>query len=463
MIEAIPTLLSSLIILLMIEIIVLISRQLRQNPCQNPSIQTTSIATLSPKRVQALASGLVLKIEQVQDDFCDLERRYNLHRVHEEETEVEHMIDSMYDAFVRPRSRLANCPPPGRNRRRRRLSSLCKGYEIDALDTSRMSGAFTSFCERLLAMNRIWKQEKQLKKLQLDARSAAASQRTNVFNGFCNKLLLHNKVWRLEKQVGGLELETATLKKRFGATIKRAAKKMMEELQHDRLVKGYVKDLHAELDSYKVTLGVQGALHEHELREFTWEWYQEYWKLVEEVEKLSLAQQASSIQQDLQNDLEDSLYDSLRAAQKRAEELDKRLEGYQHSLVDVHSGDDDQDTIASSSATCVSLDGQNSSSPTRKGFAHLPMMPMTPRNIRSARWIDRSKRQVFTRPKKLILGKHTGFSFNPLFYDPNVSPFEQWKSRQWPFDKERSDNIKTEICTQAKNTGGQSAIQRWRI
>lgn len=398
----------------------------------------------------------------MQDDFCDLERRYNLHRVHEEETEVAHMIDSMYDAFVRPRSRLANCSPPGRNRRRRRLSSLCNGYELDVLDTSRMSGAFTSFCERLLATNRIWKQEKQLKKLQLDVRSAAASRRTNAFHGFCNKLLLHNQVWRLEKRVGELELETATLKKRFGATIKRAAKKMMEELQHDRLIQGYIKDLHAELDSYKLTLGAQGALHEQELKEFTWEWCQEYWKLVREVENLSLAQQASSIQQDLQNDFEDSLYDSLRTAQKRIEELDKRLDGYHHSLVDVPIGDDDE-TIASSSVTRVSLDGRNISSPARKGFTHLPRTPMTPRNIRSARWIDRSKRQLFTRPKKLILGKHTGFSFNPLFYDPNVSPFEQWKSRQWPFDKERSNNIRTEICTQAKNTGVQNAVQRWRI
>ena len=455
-VEAIPALLSSLIILLMIEII---SRRLRQNS----STKTNSIDTLSSKRVQALANGLVLKLEQVQDDFCDLERRCNMHRVHEEETEVAHMIDSMYDTFIRPGSRLANCPPPGRNRRRRRLSSLCNGYETDALDTSRMSGAFTSFCERLLAMNRIWKQEKQLKMLQLGVRSAAASQRTNAFHGFCHKLILHNKVWRLEKQVGELELETATLKKRFAATIKRAAQKMMEELQHDRLVKGYVKDLHAELDSYKLTLGVQSALHEHELKEFTWEWCQEYWKLVREVEKLSLAQQASSVQQDLQNDLEDSLYDSLRTAQKRVEELDERLEGYQHSLVDVPIGDDDHETTASSSVTCVSLDGRDISSPARKSFTHLPRMPMTPRNIRSARWIDRSKRQVFTRPKKLILGKHTGFSFNPLFYDPNVSPFEQWKSRQWPFDKEPSNNIRTEICTQAKNTGMQSGVQRWRI
>ena len=373
------------------------------------------------------------------------------------------MVDSMYDTFVRPKSRLANCPPPVRNGRRRRLSNLCNGYEIDALDTSRMSDAFTYFCERLLAMNRIWKQERQLKNLQFNVRSAEASQQANAFHGFCNKLLLHNKVWRLEKQVWELEHETAMLQKRLGATIKRAAKRMMEELQHHRLIQGYVKDLHAELDSYKLSLGAQGALHEHELKALTWEWYQGYCKLIREVERLSLAQKASSVQQDLQNDFEDSLYESLRTAQTRTEELDARLEGYQHTLVDVHIDDDDDETIASSSVTCVSFDGQISSSP--KGFTHLPRTPMTrtPRNIHSARRIDRSKRQVFTRPKKLTLGKHTGFSFNPLFYGQNVSPFEQRKSRQRPFNKGQSNNIRTEICAQAKNTIAQSAVQRWRI
>ena len=454
MVEDISTLVAALIILLAIEIIILISRRLRQTPISTSSV----VAISSPQRVQMLASDLVLKLEQVQDDFCDLERRYHLHHVQEEETKVAHMIDSMYDTFVRPTSRLAICAPPVRHRRRgRHLSSLCNGYETNALDTSRMSGAFTSFCERLLATNRMWKQEKQLKKLQSDVRSAEASHRASAFNGFCDKLLLQNKVWQLEKQVGELELETTTLKRRFGATIKRAAKKMMEELQHDRLMQGYVKDMNAELDSYKLALGAQDALHEHELKQFTWEWYQEYWKLVRQIEKLSLAQQTSSIQQDLQNDFEDSLYENLKAAQRRVEELETRLEEYQNSFAATHIGDDDHETIASSSVTCVSFDGRGISSPPRKGFARLQRMPMTPRKIRSARWVDHSKRQVLTRPKRLILGKHVGFSFNPLFYGPNASPLEQWKLRQRP-----SDDIKTTYA-QTKNVRVQGAVQRWRI
>ncbi len=362
MVEDIPTLVAALIILLAIEIIILISRRLRQTPITTSS----SIAISSPQRVQTLASDLVLKLEQVQDDFCDLERRYHLHHVQEEETKVAHMIDSMYDTFVRPRSRLAICAPPvGHRGRGRRLSSLCNGYETNALDTSRMSGAFTSFCERLLA--------------------------------------------------------------------------------------------NEELDSYKLALGTQDALHEHELKQFTWEWYQEYWKLVRQIERLSLAQQASSVQQDLQNDFEDSLCESLEAAQRRVEELEARLEGYQNSLVATHISDDDHETIASSSVTCVSFDGREISSPPRRGFARLQRMPMTPRKIRSARWVDHSKRQAFTRPKRLILGKHTGFSFNPLFYGPNASPLEQWKSRQRP-----SDDIKT-TYGQAKNVRVQGTVQRWRM
>ncbi|KAF8634669.1 hypothetical protein AX15_000770 [Amanita polypyramis BW_CC] len=431
MANTMPDALIILIILLMIEITILFSRHLRQS-----RTTATSVTTIfSSKRVRALANDLTVKIERVQDDFIDLECRVSLHRVHEEETEIARVIDSMYDTFVGPRSRLAIWEPfPFRNRRkrRRRFSSLCNGYRLDALDTTRMSDAFTSFCERLLAMNRIWKQEKQVKKLQSDVSSAEASRCGSAFSAFCDKLLLQNKVWRLEKQVMDLELESARLKRRFGATVKRAAKKMIEDLQYDRLIEGYVKDMVAELNSYKLALGVQSALREHELKEITWEWYQGYWKLSHEVEKLNLARQANSVQQDLQNNFEDSVYDNLRAAQRKVEELEARLERSERELVNVAEEDDvtevDHESVSTSSFTCVSFGDRG----------------------------NNSKRKTVPKPGRLILGDHTGFSFNPLFYGPNVSPLALM-ARHRPSNKGRGAwGIKGSVRTNGEEV-------RWRV
>jgi len=252
----------------------------------------------------------------------------------------------------------------------------------------------------------------------------------NAFNAFCTQLVLHNKVWKLQKQVVDMEVEREKLSKRFEATIRRSAMKMIEELQHHRLVEGYVRDMTAEVDSYKLTLETRNALHERELQEFTWDWCQEYHKLARELDKLKLAQQANSVQQALHAGHEDTLYESLEAAQRKVNELEARLEGYRHTLVETpfNVDDDDatevdqEDSVSVSSLTCVSYDGREAGGPSRKSFSRLSGLPLTPRKVRSARWIRNNRPREMPRPKQLVLGKHTGFSFNPLFYGPNVSP-----------------------------------------
>lgn len=439
-----------------------VTRTLRRRVC-NPS---PTAAVPSQQAMHNLAHDLAAKIERVQVDFSHLEHHLALEHIQQEEMEVARMIDSMYTSFVHKKPTLPVCTRPsfGRSRRRRRLSSLCDGYTTSVLDTSRMSSPFTTFCERLLAMNRIWKQEKQLKRLQSDIQSAEASKQTNAFNAFCSQLLLQNKVWRLEKQVVDLEVEGEKLKKRFEATVKRAAKKMMEELRHHRLVEEYVESMNAELDSCKHALESQHALHDRELQEFTWEWCQDYSKLAREVEKLKLAQQAKCVEQDLQTEYEDSLYEDLKTAQRRVEELEMRLEGYQPTLVDASVDDYDDgvtedDRASISSFTCVSTsyDGRDTSLSMHK------RPPPVHRKARPAMWIRSSKRRSTPRPKRLIIGNHTGFSFNPLFYGSNVSPLVLRARR--PLDKlSGKDNValKAQSVPRKRNTSKATAV-RWRI
>ena len=416
------------IMLLLIDILI---RALRRRP--HVPRHTAAAASADHPQMSYLVHDLTAKLERVHEDFNVLDHQLTLCDIQEEEAEIARMIDSMHETFVRPKTRPSICSPSSsRRRRRRRLSSLCDGYKTDALDTTRMSGAFTAFCERLLATNRIWKQEKQLKRLRSEVQSVEASGRTNAFNAFCTQLVLHNKVWQLEKQVVDLEIEREKLRKRFEATIKRSAMKMIEELQHHRLVEGYVKDMNAEVDSYKLALRSRTVLHERELQEFTWDWCQEYRKLAYELEKLKLAQRANTVQQVLHTEHEDSLHERLEAAQRKVNELEARLEGYQHSLVETpfDADDDDvtevdqEDSVSISSLTCVSVsyDGREASGPSRKDFSQLSRLSLAPHKARSAWWIRNSKPREMPRPRQLVLGKHTGFSFNPLFYGPNVSP-----------------------------------------
>jgi len=448
-----PALVMITIILLLIDILIRALRRRRPHVPQH----TNPAASTNHQRMTSLIHDVAAKLERVHDDFNELDHQLTLRDIQEEEAEIARMIDSMHETFVRPKARLAICgPSSSRKRRRRRFSSLCDGYKTDALDTTRMSGAFTSFCERLLATNRIWKQEKQLKRLQSEVQSVEASKRTNAFNAFCTQLVLHNKVWKLEKQVVDLEVEREKLRKRFEATIRRSAMKMIEELQHHRLVEGYVKDMTAEVDSYKLALETRNALHERELQDFTWDWCQEYHKLACELDKLKLAQQANSVQQALYTEHENSLYESLEAAQGKVNELEARLEGYRHTLVETpfDANDDDdatevdeEDSVSVSSLTCVSLsyDGREAGGSGRKGFSRLSGLPLTPRKVRSARWIRNTKPRDMPRPKQLALGKHTGFSFNPLFYGPNASPLVF-----------RARGARNQV--ESKGTGG-----RWKI
>ncbi|KAK2461094.1 hypothetical protein APHAL10511_006873 [Amanita phalloides] len=381
----------------LLTIIILIFHWLRRiRPTTN-----STVAFSSSRRIQALVSDLELRVKKVQDDFSDLERRYYLHNFQE-----------IYTKFVRPGSCAAPLQHHSiRNRRRERISSLCAGYKIDALDTSRMSGAFVSFCERLLAMNCIWEQEKQIKKLQSDE--------TSRLEDSCNKLPLYNKVWQLEGQVENMGLEVTMSKRKLAATMKRAARK-----KYERLIQNRVKNMNVETGSCKLALGTLNALHD---RKLTWEWQQDCWNLSREVEKLNLARQSF----------------------------------VEHMLVDVPTGDEDK-TI--SSLTCVSSDSRGVNSPTRKGLASLSRMPMIPCNIRSARWVGHSKRQRLTWPKRLILGNHTGFSFNPLFYGPKVSP-QALTSHQRSYGKRKGviGTIIHEARRQAGHAHVRSSVAQWKI
>ncbi|KAF8631645.1 hypothetical protein AX17_005047 [Amanita inopinata Kibby_2008] len=467
------TSLIALVIMLAIDIAIIII----QGWPRNSSLQTPLPKVSSHQQLQPHIEHLTTMVRQVQDDFCHLERQLCLQQVQEEEQELARIVDSMFRTFVRSKPRLGICerPSPRNRRKRRRLSNLCNGYKVDALDTTRMSGAFTLFCERLLATNRIWKQERKIRELQSDTQSDDASRRSRAFAAFCSKLLLYNKIWQLEKQVRELEVERAKMTRRFEATVRRAAKKMMQDLEHDRLIEGHVKDMIAELDGYKLALFAQHALHEQELKEVTWDWHRDYRKLVREVETLHLAQRAKSIQQDLENDHEESLYESLIAVRRRAEELEMRLEEYQHTLVNPSIDDDvtehDHESVSMISTTCVSFDGQETGSPLMKSSRRLSGTPSIPRRARSASWVASSQRREYPIPKGLLVGSHSGFSFNPLFYGPNVSPLglrPLEPLHEIRADKPEGERVQKPPIAKQKQAGSEKESNRlmgvrWRI
>ncbi len=60
---------------------------------------------------------------------------------------------------------------------------------------------FRAFCERLLLQNRIWAQQREVKRLRESLHSIKHASRANAFQAFCDRLLLSNKIWAQQKAV----------------------------------------------------------------------------------------------------------------------------------------------------------------------------------------------------------------------------------------------------------------------
>ncbi|KAF8907044.1 hypothetical protein CPB84DRAFT_1658157, partial [Gymnopilus junonius] len=126
---------------------------------------------------------------------------------------------------------------------------------------------FTSFCERLLLQNKIWKQQREIKTLQMALASNKTDATNNAFQAFCDRLILTNKIWRQQKQVDSLINEAEQLKRLREAAVTRAATQMAQDVRKERLTEEFVTDLITELGECKQAIITLRAEHECEIRE----------------------------------------------------------------------------------------------------------------------------------------------------------------------------------------------------
>ena len=296
----------------------------RWRPQEEPQIQavvTTINPTTGPLR------QIVVKAEEILEDFRELEMQLA-------SKDVEQLS-------IKPRGALHS----SRRVRRRLMAYSDKDDNCQMLASDndpskdRTSKAFDSFCEHLLLMNRVWRQEREIKELRSSLEAKKKATTSTAFRSFCDQLLLWNRIWKLEKAVKSLVAEGERMKRSRVMAITRAAKQMVLDVQKERLVEEFVKDLIGEVEESKRDMKSLRKAHEREIEEMNGDWVKDYRVVVKELNALKLAQEARLLQQEITNDEEDSLYENLIAGRRRVEELEKKIAEYEH--LDYASSSDD--------------------------------------------------------------------------------------------------------------------------
>jgi hypothetical protein len=245
------------------------------------------------------------------------------------------------------------------------------------------SSAFTAFCDRLLLMNRIWEQEKQVKALRAALESKTKAKNDTAFKTFCDQLLLQNRIWKLEREVNTLVVDSEKMKRSRIAAITRAAKQMVLDVQKERMIDEFVKDLIEEVGASKEEVKNQRDEHERQVAEINGDWLKDYRKISRELDALKVAQEARLVEQEVANDMEQALYDNVRARKKQLEALEEKISVYEseastsfdddtmvenddHQRTSPDGYDDEPtdvelDTLSelSTSSTCVSVENSS--------------------------------------------------------------------------------------------------------
>lgn len=343
-----------------------------------------------------------------------------------------------------------------------------------------VTGAFVTFCEHLLFMNHVWKQERQLRALRASIRSIEKAKCSNAFKSFCDRLLLSNRVWQLEREIQELVVEGERNKRARVAAITRAAKQMAVDVRKEAMIEEFVMELMQELQESKQAVVEMREEHEKEIREIQWDWLKEYRRIARENEQLRLEQHARLAEQDVSNELEQSLYDTMERSQQRIRELEHGdgestlvgdaldrgsvLFSGSSSSMDGSEMDDlteiDEGMSTMSSATCVSFQESLHCS----GKSSIPLQWQPQRHNKATNHTHSNTSNIPTEKKRLPRGQpmplrkldttpYAGFSFNPLFFgNPEtlvVSP-------------SRVDNAETAVKVTLKRTPSSAALVRER-
>ncbi|KAH0580568.1 hypothetical protein H2248_002064 [Termitomyces sp. 'cryptogamus'] len=248
-----------------------------------------------------------------------------------------------------------------RKRRDRRLRvAASRDTKPSRIQRFQPSCEFTAFCDQLLLTNKIWRQEKELKALRAASDAKSCASRSTAFTTFCEQLLLWNRVWQLEREAAELVQEKERIRRERVAAVTRAAKRMVQDVQKERMVEEFVKDLIEEVGTTKAEMGSMKEKHEREVEDIQGEWAKDYRKVREELEQLKLAQSARLAEQELSNSLEESLFERIEEGKRRVKQLEEgfKIVGYASSdetLTEAETSDAESELVSDlSSSTCVS-------------------------------------------------------------------------------------------------------------
>lgn len=379
------------ILLLVIDVAVRISYR----PEPLPPITTTVAPSAPPHPFHDLAA----RANQVLADFKELDRQ---------------LEKKMHSKLPSPRNlplvawTKGNLSARHYNTPRTSPAAIMPAQHSQSQQNAVASSAFSNFCERLLLMNRVWKQQREIKGLRDTLRSTKAAKCSNAFKAFCDRLLLANQIWKMQRQIDELIAEEEKMKRSRVAAVTRAAKQMVLDVRKERLLEELVKDLIRELEESKRVVGEMKEAHELEILEVTGEWSREYRKLAREVERLKLAREASLVEQDLSNELEGRLCEEVASSKRKVDDgwgVGREVD----SDVEVMSN--------MSSSTCVEsppfsaktrIDRESPKRTHRRGSSLALKVP--PHAVSS------KPLSPLSPIRKLDTGPYVGFSFNPLFF-----------------------------------------------
>ncbi|KAF5320175.1 hypothetical protein D9611_010255 [Ephemerocybe angulata] len=376
------------LILLAIDIALNSSRRLKEltGPSEIPSEPSIPADQYHQQPLLRLAS----KAQQVVSDFRAFERQ----TLNQDAVSSSRNRQNLSLELSRTLSR--SCSDSTLDRRRSdRRRSAARAVKQD----SPVSLAFTTFCENLLQANEVKKQNGKVK--TPSHRSSQKARESGAFKSFCDELLLANKVWKQQKEIDELKEDRERMKRARVRVVTRAAEKMVLDVQTDRMVEEFVKDVLEEAHSDRQAVLDLRQEHEKDVREMVEVWRKERISMRREIERMRAALEAKSLEQEISNDLEDRLFEN---AFSRGDDSEDDNAQY----IEVGYTSEDDMTMLSSSSTCV---GTPSPPPSKVNFRNWDA------SVRKRAYSESGSPSL---PRKVDPSQFVGFSFNPLFFGDRV-------------------------------------------
>ncbi|KIK61607.1 hypothetical protein GYMLUDRAFT_567662 [Collybiopsis luxurians FD-317 M1] len=181
---------------------------------------------------------------------------------------------------------------------------------------------FVSFLDRLLLVNKLLRQRKDLVRLKEVLAEKEQDIRSKAFIAFRDRVLVANLVWKQQKQLKLLKEEAETLKRGRVRAVTRSAKQMVLDTRREGMVDELVKGLIEDIERGKRRERELKEKYEQDIEELNGEWVKEHKKLLSEIEELRLSQRAKLIEQEISNQVEDRLVANLAESRREVARLE---------------------------------------------------------------------------------------------------------------------------------------------